>query len=117
MKRVKTPAKVIAVIEFQQHMMRHVDEMLGLINKSVPEENLAVWVRGKNADYWLGLAEGVNVTLERLLLENNCYQGFNYQRATPTEIAGQDGNVSLYYDYLKPDHPEFAEWRRRYHTS
>lgn len=115
MRKSKTPAKVIAAIEFQQNMMRHVDEMLKLVDSSVPQENLALWVRGKSRDYWLGFAEGVNTTLERVLLEYRCYNGFNYQRATPTELQGLDGQVTLYYDYLALEHPEFQEWRRRYH--
>lgn len=116
MKKVKTPAKVIAAINFQQLMMRHIDEQM-ILKAQYPEENLAYWARGKGDDYWRGLAEGINTMLERVLFEHKCYAGFNYQRATPNKIMGLDGTISLHYDYLTLDHPEFAEWRRRYHTN
>lgn len=109
MKKPKaTPKALLPMFEHQQDMMRHVDEMLYV--KTLPLENQASWARDTTPDYWLGLAYGVNNMLETLLHRNGCYGGFHYQRKNETTLA--DG--FKFRETCGPNHPEYAEWRRRY---
>lgn len=106
----KTTKAILALMQTQQELLKHVDEMLA--SAHVPEENKSVWARGKSSDYWEGFAEGINTMLERALLDAGCYAGFGYQRRELTVLP--DG--TNYRDKCGPTHAEFKEWRRIYFT-
>jgi hypothetical protein len=55
--------------------------------------------------------EGYNCAVETVLMEYGCYAGFAYIAATPRKIEGTD---ETFIPTIGQDHPEFAEWRRRY---
>jgi hypothetical protein len=108
-RKCKTPAKLIALLDRQQGVMRHVDEVLR-VKRTAALENQAAHVREKPEDYWIGLAHGANNMVEAVLHEHNCYAGFYYQGLTPVKGAGVD-------DFLPRvgyDDPEYAAWRVKY---
>jgi hypothetical protein len=106
----KTPAKVLEVMNYQQATMRRVDEILAAKRKA--SENQANWIKEKSDEYWIGLADGVNMMLEEILHAHNCYVGFQYQAATGYALESGE----MHYPTIRPDDPEFQGWRRIYNV-
>jgi hypothetical protein len=105
----KTPTHVLRLMERQELILRHVDEVLR-VKATVPVESQADHVREKSADYYVGLADGANTMLEEAMHRAGCYAGFMYV----SESKGQ--SYCIVRSEVRPDHPEFAEWRRVYFT-
>ena len=105
----KTPPLILDMMKRQQVLMRHVDEVLR-VKRTVPLENQMTHVREKSEDYWIGLADGHNTMLENMMLEYNCYAGFQNQGCTPVVLESGDS----FYPWVDRDDPEYAGWRRVY---
>jgi hypothetical protein len=106
----KTLAKVLELMNYQQGMMRYVDEVLAAKRKAL--ENQANWIKEKPDEYWIGLADGINTMLEEILYVHTCYAGFQYQAATGYALESGE----MYYPTIRSDNPEYQGWRRIYNT-
>jgi hypothetical protein len=105
----KTPKSVLSLMERQQRTMRHVDDVLSA-KRNIPLENQSSWIKDKPEEYWIGLADGVNMMLEEALHRSNCYAGFQYQSDKP--LISSDG--SEWYPYTRHENEDYAGWRRVY---
>lgn len=98
MSKAKTPTKVIAMMQYQQNMLRHVDEQIEQAKDNVDKY------------YWVGLASGINFILEEALRQHNCYHGYTYQCRNVVVLD----NGQEFRPMCGTEHPEFEEWRREY---
>jgi hypothetical protein len=115
----KTPDNVLEVMNYQQAMMRYVDEILAAKRKRlenqtdrVKEEYWTEIADKVEEEYWIGLADGINAMLEKILYAHNCYAGFEYQAATGYALESGE----MHYPTIRPDNPEYQGWRRIYNT-
>lgn len=110
-RKKQTPTHLINLITRAIIHGEYVTEILR-VKANVPVENQAEHVTRHTAEYWITLHEGYNTAVEDALHEYGCYHGFSYLVATPQTIDGSDQKFT---PTCGPDHPEFAEWRRKYH--
>ena len=66
----------------------------------------------RDVAYWMGVANGINAMLDTELRRCDCFAGFMHMGLPQTNDQGLPFSESV-----KPDHPEFAEWRRHYFTT
>lgn len=108
----KTPKHLQALVNQAAAYAEHITEMIR-VKTTVPLENQADHVRERTVEQMIGRAEGFNSAVESVLMEYGCYAGFHNVAATKVKIEGTD---QAWYPPIGPDHPEYADWRRRYYT-
>lgn len=106
-RKCKTPTLVKELAQSQVNYLNWVDECIR-VKTTVPAENQADHIREKSADYYIGLADGMNNMLEVAMMRSNCYAGFQYVGLEKTL------EETKYNPVVGPDHPEYAGWRRHY---
>lgn len=87
----KTPKFVQKALEKFEARQLHYAECLR-VKRTLPPENQQLHIREKPEAFFEGMAEGNVAAMNELLMDNNCYHGFNYINAdgTPRRLD-QDG--------------------------
>jgi hypothetical protein len=107
MARKKTPPHIVALIERHIDTMNWIDEVLR-VKTTVPPEQQADHVRNKGMEYWEGVADGTNNTLENAMHTYGCYAGFQHVGPRVENCANPFNPI------VGPDHPDYKGWRRHY---
>jgi len=109
-----TPEEVRKVIEWQSKIIEHVDACLKN-KKSRRPDQVPEFLSKANEGELIALAVGANQIVENILLNLNCYNGYDTLGELRT-IKVSEKTSRVVRPFAGKRHPEYADWRRRYHT-
>jgi hypothetical protein len=105
----KTPKYLAEMIQRHADYVDYAEERIR-VKTTVPVENQAEHIQRVTVAEIEGQVTGYWVALEAALMAYGCYAGFMYVGEKKRE------NGANCWISVKPDHPEFREWRRHYFT-
>lgn len=106
----KTTKSVKELLEFHQRTMEWIVQ--SLLNKSYLRQEWRCNEYEKTEEYWIGMAQGLNMMVEEAMMRSNCYHGFHNIDCLYVELPSGD----KWLPTVGPDHPRYADWRRRYYS-
>jgi len=109
-----TPDDIRAIIKWQSSVIEHIDTCLR-IRKSLKAEELLGLIKAFDEAELVAIATGANRLLDRLLFNQNCYNG--YDTLGEKKVVRSSKKVAREFRlFAGKGHPEYADWRRKYHT-
>lgn len=94
----KTTALVKELINRHTDTVHRVTDILNMINLGI---DIPGYMQAYNSDYWIGLVDGQAAMLEAIMMESNCYHGFQH--------VDEQGNI-----VSSESMAGYRPWRRRY---